>query len=107
MVTHNIINAMDPNMPASLSEPVISYLRDTMGFDGVVMTDWYATSRGRASSAAALAAGNDLIMPGGPGFKGEILRGVRSGVITEADARQCCGNVIRAILNSAIQREYQ
>ena len=39
MVTHNIINAMDPNMPASLSEPVISYLRDTMGFDGVVMTD--------------------------------------------------------------------
>ena len=82
-------------------------LRCEWGFDGVVMTDWYATSRGRASSAAALAAGNDLIMPGGPGFKGEILRGVRSGVITEADVRQCCGNVIRAILNSAIQREYQ
>lgn len=81
-------------------------LRCEWGFDGVVMTDWFSTGRGRANTAAALAAGNDLIMPGGPGFKKEILQGVRAGIITEADVRQCCGNVIRAILNSAIQKEY-
>ena len=39
MVTHNIVQAFDAENPASLSPAVIGYLRDTMGFDGVVMTD--------------------------------------------------------------------
>lgn len=39
MVTHNIINAFDTENPASLSPILINYLREFMGFDGVVMTD--------------------------------------------------------------------
>lgn len=39
MVTHNIFNCLDPEMPASLSPAVISYARDVMRFDGVIMTD--------------------------------------------------------------------
>jgi len=81
-------------------------LRNEWGFDGVVMTDWYSTNKGQASSAIALKAGNDLIMPGGSSFKKDILQGLKSGIVSEEDVRRCCGNVVKAILNSATQREY-
>jgi len=45
-------------------------------------------------------------MPGGKTFKNEILRGVKSGRISEYDVRRCCENVVHAVMNSAIQREY-
>ncbi len=81
-------------------------LRNEWGFEGVVMTDWFSTNRGQGRNDLAMAAGNDLIMPGGGSFKKEILAGVKSGTISEADVRRCCANVVRAILDSAIQREY-
>ena len=81
-------------------------LRNEWGFDGVVMTDWFSTNTGQGNNALAMAAGNDLIMPGGGSFKKEILAGVKSGQISEEDVRRCCANVVKSILNSAIQREY-
>ena len=81
-------------------------LRNEWGFDGVVMTDWFSTKGKGGRNALAMQAGNDLIMPGMGGNKKDILNGVRTGVISEEDVRRCCGNVIRAILNSATQREY-
>ena len=81
-------------------------LRNEWGFDGVVMTDWFSTNRGQANNALAMAAGNDLIMPGGGSFKKEILAGVKSGLISEEDVRRCCANVVKSIMDSAIQREY-
>ena len=70
------------------------------------MTDWYSTNRGQASNALALKAGNDLIMPGGGIFKKEILQGLKSGLIGEEDVRRCCANVVKAIMDSATQKEY-
>ena len=81
-------------------------LRNEWGFDGVVMTDWFSTNKGQASNAIAMKAGNDLIMPGGGSFKKEILQGVKSGLIEEKDVRRCCANVVKAILDSATQKEY-
>ena len=81
-------------------------LRNEWGFDGVVMTDWFSTNKGQASSALCMKAGNDLIMPGGGSFKKDILSGVKSGLISEADVRRCCANVVKSILDSAIQKEY-
>ena len=81
-------------------------LRNEWGFDGVVMTDWFSTNKGQADNAVAMASGNDLIMPGGGRFKKAIISGVKNGVITEAELRRCCANVVKSILNSAIQREY-
>ena len=81
-------------------------LRNEWGFDGVVMTDWYSTNKGQADNAVALAAGNDLIMPGNSGCKKAILAGLKDGRVTEADIRRCCANVVKSILNSQIQREY-
>jgi beta-glucosidase len=81
-------------------------LRQEWGFDGVVMTDWSSTRKGQAGAAAALRAGNDLMMPGSGGDRRDILQALRSGMLTEEELRRCCGNVIRAILDSAVQRDY-
>ena len=81
-------------------------LRCEWGFDGVVMTDWFSTNPGQAGSALALAAGNDLIMPGGSIFKRDILKGLTDGRLSRGDLRRCCANVVASILDSAIQREY-
>lgn len=39
LVSHNIVNAIDDSVPASVSAPVHDLLRKDMGFDGVIMTD--------------------------------------------------------------------
>ena len=103
MTSYNRINGIYAPNSGDLCTRV---LRSEWGFTGVVMTDWSSTRFGRGSSAAAMRAGNDLIMPGGRSCKKEILRGVKSGVISEEDVRRCCGRVLLSILNSAIQREY-
>ena len=103
MTSYNKVNGVYAPNSHDLCTKV---LRCEWGFDGVVMTDWFSTNRGQADNAVAMAAGNDLIMPGGGSFKKEILRGVKSGKIREADVRRCCGNVVKAIMNSALQKEY-
>ena len=82
-------------------------LRNEWGFDGVVMTDWYSTNPGQGDNAVCMAAGNDLIMPGMFINKQQILLGLRTGKLTKKDLRRCCGNVLKAILDSEIQREYR
>lgn len=104
MTSYNKVNGVYAPNSYDLCTKV---LRCEWGFDGVVMTDWFSTNRGQADNAIAMAAGNDLIMPGGGSFKKEILKGVKSGKIQEEDVRRCCGNVVNAILGSAIQKEYQ
>ena len=67
MVGHVIVEAMDGSLPASLSPAVHEYLRDTMGFTGVIMTDDLVmqaiTDQYGAGEAAVMAvlAGNDLL----------------------------------------------
>ena len=103
MTSYNKVNGIYSPNSHDLCTKV---LRNEWGFDGVVMTDWYSTNQGQASSAIAMKAGNDLIMPGGGSFKKEILLGVKSGLITQEDVRRCCANIVRSIFNSATQREY-
>ena len=81
-------------------------LRCEWGFEGVVMTDWFSTNKGQASSALAIGAGNDLIMPGGSSFKKDILMGLKDGSLRREDLIRCCANVVRSIFDSETQREY-
>lgn len=39
LVSHNIVTALDGERPASLSPAVMTYLRQNMGFTGVILTD--------------------------------------------------------------------
>lgn len=67
LVSHTIVEAMDDALPASLSPAVHIYLRETMGFQGVILTDDLVmqaiTDAYGAGEAAVLAvlAGNDLL----------------------------------------------
>jgi len=67
LVSHTIVSALDEGSPASLSPAVHRYLRETMGFDGVILTDDLVmeaiTDLYGAGEAAVLAilAGNDLL----------------------------------------------
>ena len=67
LVSHTIVEALDPEMPASLSPAIHDYLRNTMGFEGVILTDDLVmqaiTDAYGAGEAAVLAvlAGNDLL----------------------------------------------
>lgn len=67
MVSHTIVEALDPEFPASLSPAVHRYLRENMGFHGVILTDDLTmqaiADQYGAGEAAVLAvlAGNDLL----------------------------------------------
>lgn len=67
MVSHVYINAIDESLPATLSPAVHDYLRQNMGFGGVIVTDDLVmqaiTNTYGAGEAAVLAilAGNDLL----------------------------------------------
>lgn len=103
MTSYNKVNGVYAPNSHDLCSKI---LRCEWGFDGVVMTDWFSTSKGKASSALAMKAGNDLIMPGTSADKKEILKGIRADIVKEEDLRRCCRNVIKAILNSVTQHEY-
>lgn len=103
MTSYNKINGV---YTANSYDLCTKVLRQEWGFNGVVMTDWFSTSKGCANNAIAMSAGNDLIMPGGKADKKEILDGVKRGLITEADVRRSCERVVQAIMDSALQKEY-
>lgn len=67
MVSHTFINALDETTPASLSKKVMSFLREEMKFNGVILTDDLVMEAitdlyGAGESAVlALEAGADLL----------------------------------------------
>ncbi len=67
MVSHTIVTALDSELPASLSPAVHTYLREEMGYTGVIVTDDLVmeaiTDAYGAGEAAVMAvqAGNDLL----------------------------------------------
>ncbi|MEU7858171.1 glycoside hydrolase family 3 C-terminal domain-containing protein [Nonomuraea sp. NPDC049141] len=67
-------------------------LRDEWGFDGVVMSDWFATSSTEAAANAAL----DLVMPGPSGPWGAALvASVRAGAVPEAEVDEKVRRILR------------
>ena len=81
-------------------------LRNEWGFDGLVMTDWFATGRKYGNPAHAIASGNDLIMPGSAGVVDEIVKAVSKGVILEEDVKRSAANVLRGVLSSRIYQGF-
>ena len=67
LVGHILVEALDPELPASLSPAVHRYLREELGFSGVIMTDDLVmqaiTDQFGAGEAAVMAvlSGNDLL----------------------------------------------
>ena len=91
MVAHTIVDAYDAKNPASLSKAVHNVLRNTLGFDGVIISDDLSMSAvtkfvpdpGKAA-VQAIQAGNDMIIAGKPVAQYEaLLDAVKSGTISE------------------------
>lgn len=89
LVSHVTVNSIDSENPASLSEPVHEVIRDTLKFDGVVMTDDLdmfavdALDIYEPLSVVAFKAGNDFLCCGDVETEyNALLTAVQNGEIT-------------------------
>jgi beta-glucosidase len=73
-------------------------LRGEWRFDGIVMTDWMATGKGKADEAAAIRAGVDLLMPGGKDDLKALTRAARDTSLPEEDIRRAAARVLQLIV---------
>ena len=71
-------------------------LRNEWRFDGVVVTDW-GDMDVVVDGADAVAAGNDVIMPGGPPVINQILEGYHEGRVTRADMEKAAAHLLKAL----------
>ncbi len=68
MISHTIVECFDDQQPASLSPAVHRYIREEMGFDGILMTDDMNMQaivkhcKGEDPCVRALMCGNDMLM---------------------------------------------
>ena len=104
MTSYNKVNGTYANNSYDL---ITKVLRNEWGFDGVVMTDWFATGKDVGSHTAAIEAGNDLIMPGGKGVVRELKKKLKTGELDKTSLRRCAANVIRGITGSRIYQAYR
>ena len=65
LVSHNVVNSIDQNNPASLSSSIHNLLRDELSYTGIIMTDdisMDALDEIDNTTVKAILAGNDLII---------------------------------------------
>ena len=102
LVSHNIVECMDGELPASLSPNVHRILREELGFDGVVMTDDLAMEAvsayagDGAVAVMALEAGNDLVLT--TDYRTQIPKvseAVENGTLSEEAIDAACRRVLR------------
>ena len=104
MSSYNKVNGMYVNNSYDLLTKV---LRNEWGFQGLVMTDWFATGKNVGSHMAAIEAGNDLIMPGNKAAVKEIVKAVEDGMIAAEDVKRCAANVLKGVMSSRIYQGYR
>lgn len=71
-------------------------LREEWGFDGAVVTDWGDMDI-VVDGADAVAAGNDVVMPGGPPVIAQILKGLEEGRLTRRDLETAVGHLLSMV----------
>lgn len=91
LVSHNVVEAMDGERPASLSAKVHETLREELRFEGVSLTDDLAMDAARAyigdqfPAVVALKAGNDLVITADLSTQvPAVLNAVEAGELTQA-----------------------
>ena len=70
-----------------------SILREEWGFEGAVVTDWGDMDM-VVDGADAVAAGNDIVMPGGPPVIRQILKGYEEGRVTREELEQAVRHLL-------------
>ena len=101
MCSYNKINgtytALDYNLQTNV-------LRNEWGFDGIVMTDWFATGHDESLDELCCKAGTDLIMPGHPFIPSKIRKALKNGLITKEDIERSARRIIKLALKCHLGR---
>ena len=71
-------------------------LRDEWGYDGFLVTDW-GDMDVVVDGADAVAAGNDVVMPGGPPVIEQILKGYQEGRVTRGQMEKAVQHLLHTI----------
>lgn len=102
LVSHNIVNCMDSEYPASLSKKVHEILRNDFNFDGVIMTDdliMDAITDFTGDEAAAVTAakcGNDLLCCSSVETQyPAVLKAVQNGEIPESQINESVKRILK------------
>ncbi|MBO0454232.1 glycoside hydrolase family 3 N-terminal domain-containing protein [Candidatus Enterococcus murrayae] len=95
MVSHNIVQAIDGDRPASISKPVHDVIRNELGFRGVIMTDDMDMAglanfiSQEEAGLQALQAGNDMILSSSYSTQiPYILEAIKKGEYSEEQLEQ-------------------
>jgi len=82
-----------------------SILRDDWGFKGIVMTDWIGIRQG-LRTIDEVHAGNDLLEPGQEKQIQEIIDGVKSGQLSQADVDRNVRRMLEYVVKTPSFRKY-
>lgn len=87
-------NKINGTFAAGNKELCTFVLREEWGFQGCVVTDW-GDMDVVVNGADAVAAGNDIVMPGGPPVIKQIIEGIEKGRVTRRQVEQAVTNLLR------------
>lgn len=99
MTGYNRINGFYTSTSEDL---VTKVLRKEWGFEGLVMTDWFATGKGLASNGETIRAGVDILMPGGKKYMKAVKEDLKNGVVKQQDIDIACKRVLSAVVQSGV-----
>ncbi|MDC7127127.1 MAG: beta-glucosidase [Spirochaetales bacterium] len=104
MSSYNFVNSVYANQR---SDALTDILRGEWGFEGFVMSDWYAGNVFSDQDAAArmIKAGTDLIMPGM--VLPQLSSSVEKGLLTEDDINRSVDRILGRIVQSPSYKDYK
>ncbi len=74
-------------------------LRGEWGYNGVVVTDWGDMDT-VVDGADAVAAGNDVVMPGGPPVIKQVLKGYEEGRVTLDEMKEAAAHLLNFVMKT-------
>lgn len=96
-------NQVNDTFASQNEELLTDVLREDWGFEGLVMTDWFAGD----DPVAQMVAGNDLLMPGTDRQLETLMNAAESGVLSEEVLNRNAGRVLEAVLKSPAMEGYE
>ena len=111
MTTYGAVNGV---WTASNYDLVTTILRKEWGFEGMVMTDWWAemNDEGEAPSmqnlAAMVRAQNDVFMvvPDTESFPGNLEECLKNGSLKRASLQRCAANILNMLMRSPVMDRF-
>lgn len=88
MCSYNKVNAVWASENKALLQDI---LKDDIGFDGMVVSDWGAVQ----NISRAVAAGLDMQMPANKNIQAELREGLEAGLVTMDDIDRGCERMLR------------